>query len=249
MTRSARSLTRSVLALVLALVLAGLVACAPSGQRMGMVKDPDTGILYGSTIARNIVIDPAQFENKRIKVVIRNTSGDPNFDLHAFRERLEQAYAAKGYEPTQGDDFGLRLDVNVTYSGQIRQDMAAEGALIGGAAGGVGGYGYKNQVGHTAAGTVAGATVGAILGSYATDNTYIVVADTRLGVMRHKGAHTSTTIVFESSQYKERKTSVQNFDAVVDNRIAAYAGGRMVSQGEVVKGVRDRFLRILSDVI
>lgn len=246
MTRSTRSLTLAALAFILA---AGLFACAPSGQRMGMVKDPDTGILYGSSIARNIVIDSSQFENRKLKVVIRNTSGDQNFDLHDFKERLEQAYAVKGYEPTQGDDFGLRLDVNVTYSGQIRQDMAAEGALIGGAAGGLGGYGYGNQTGHTVAGTVAGATVGAILGSYATDNTYIVIADTRLGVMRHKSAHKSTTIVFEGSQFKERKTNVQNFDAVADNRIAAYAGGRLVSQGEVVKGVRGRFLRILSDVI
>lgn len=234
------------LVLLLALVLA---ACAPRGQRMGMVKDSETGILYGSVITHNLVLDSAMFQNKKIKVVIRNTSGDANFDLYDLKGKLEKAYAAKGYTPTSDDDFGLRLDVNVTYSGQIRDDMATEGALIGGAAGGVGGYAYRNQGAHAAVGAVSGATVGAILGSYATDNTYIILADVRLGIMRHKSAHSSTTVVFEGSQYKEKKTNFKSFDKTYDNGIAAYAGGRMVDQKDVVEGVRGRFLRILSDAI
>lgn len=231
------------------LVLAALAACAPSGQRMGMVKDPETGILYGSMITHNLSIDPAMFQNKKIKVVIRNTSGDANFDLYDLRSKLEKAYASKGYIPTSDDDFGLRLDVNVHYSGQIRQSMTAEGALIGAAAGGVGGYAYRNQPAQAAVGAVSGATVGAILGSYATDNTYIILADIKLGIMRHKSGHSSTTVVFEGSQYKEKKTNFKTFDQTYDNGIAAYAGGRLVDQKDVVEGVRGRFLRILSDVI
>lgn len=57
-----------------------LGSCAPP-QRMGMVVDPATGLQYGSVIEKNIVVDSSQFENKRIKVRIRNTSGDAAFDM------------------------------------------------------------------------------------------------------------------------------------------------------------------------
>ena len=122
-------------------------------------------------------------------------------------------------------------------------------ALVGGAAGGVGGYTYRNQAAHGAVGAVSGATVGAILGSYASDDTYIILADIKLGIMRHKTAHSSTTVVFQGSQYKEKKVNFKSFDQTYDNGIAAYAGGRFVDQKDVVDGVRGRFLRILSDVI
>jgi hypothetical protein len=91
-----------------------LVACAPQ-QRMGMVVDPQTQLQYGSVVERNILIDSSQFKNKKLKLRIRNISGDTAFDLHGFRTRLENSYTSKGYEVANSDDFGLLVDINVVY--------------------------------------------------------------------------------------------------------------------------------------
>jgi len=99
-----------------------LGACAPQ-QRMGMVVDPKTQLQYGSVVERNILIDSSQFKNKKLKLRIRNTSGDPAFDLYGFQARLESSYTSKGYEVADSDDFGLLVDVNVVYSGQTRSDL------------------------------------------------------------------------------------------------------------------------------
>lgn len=88
-----------------------------SPQRMGMVKDPNTGLQYGSVIQRNLIVDSSQFVNKKLKLRIRNVSGDADFDLHNFRNNLESAYSSKGYQITNTDDFGILLDINVVYSG------------------------------------------------------------------------------------------------------------------------------------
>lgn len=99
-------------------------ACAPS-QRMGMVLDPETGLQFGSKVEKNIVIDPGQFENSGIKVRIRNTSGDQNFDLYSFKNSIENSYAKKGFSITN-KDYGILLDINVVYSGQASQNMAQQ---------------------------------------------------------------------------------------------------------------------------
>lgn len=177
------------------LVLSG---CADS-SRLGMVVDPETGLQMGSRIERNIVVDPSQFENRRIKVNLRNTSGDAAFDLADVRSAIERRLAAKGYVPTRDDDFGILLDVNVHYSGQATQDRASAFGLLGAAGGGLAGYqASKGGVG-TAAGVLAGATLGSILGSYVRDETYLVVADVSLGVVDPKRGYDTKTIVMDSS--------------------------------------------------
>jgi hypothetical protein len=156
--------------LVLGLILGG---CAPQ-QRMGMVVDPETRLQYGSVVERNILIDSSQFKNKKLKLRIRNTSGDPAFDLYGFRSRLEQSYASKGYALTAGDDFGLLVDVNVVYSGQTRTDLRQEfgflGAAAGGTAGAIAGTGGSAEAG-AAIGIISGAALGTIIGSYVTEDT------------------------------------------------------------------------------
>ena len=231
---------------LLFILLAALSACA--SQSRGMVEDPETGLLYGSAIDNNITIDPSEFENAAIKVNIRNTSGDPNFDLYAFRDRLEQSYRAKGYEPTRGNDYGLRVDVNVVYSGHVSENVAGQYGLLGAAAGGVGGY-VSPYNGGAAVGAISGAALGAILGSYITDDTYIVVAETTLHIMRHDSRNKQTTIVFTGSPEKEKKTNFHAAGKILRAQISVYAGGRNVEQREIVQGVQQRFARILSDVI
>ena len=118
-----------------------------------MVEDQETGIQYGSIVERNIFIDPVQLKNRRIKVSIRNISGDESYDLSNFLKLIEQAYAKKGYEPVKGDDFGIRLDINILYSGSTHSDMSKQFAFLGASAAGIGGYRSNAKAGTAIGGT------------------------------------------------------------------------------------------------
>lgn len=232
------------------LTLVAFAACAPP-QRDGMVIDPATGLQYGSAVERNLVVDASQFDDRRLRLRIRNISGDPAFDLTGFRGALESAYRAKGYAPVSGDAFGVLIDVNVVYSGQTREDLAAEYGFLAAALGGLGGYASEAD-GATAAGAIVGATLGAILGSYVTDDTYIVVAEVTVAVPDGRSGSTERTIQFGVDGQAEadtRKSGRRRFEEQIRSGIAVYAGGRNATQAEIAAGVRQRFGRILADVI
>jgi len=226
-----------------------IASCAPSA-RMGMVTDPSTGLQHGSVVERNLVLQPSQFQNRRIKIAIRNTSGDPAFDLHGFRTEIERAYAAKGYQPTAADDYGLLLDLNVRYSGQASSNMSTEFAFLGAAAGGIAGYRSEARAG-TAIGIVSGLTLGALLGSNVTQDTYIVVADASIGIVDQGRGQTETTVTFGGQPRPERRdrSGFRPFREHLRSGIAAYAGGRSTSQATIAEDVRRRFVRIMSDII
>lgn len=245
----------------------GLAACgnvvSPSA-RLGMVKDPDTGLQFGSVIERSIVTDPSFHKNKRIKVRVRNTSGDVAFDLKRFTDQIRAAYRETGYQPTDGDDFGVMVDVNVTYSGQVQTDLAREfsflGATAGATAGGIAGYRSNTTAGTAiglAAGTAAGATIGSIIGSFITDDTYIIVARVTFGIIKGPARRDGKTVTFsrsitghpEDEEEREEKRQERGIRDAVGTRISVFAGGRNVRQSEIAEQVRQRFVRIIGDVI
>ncbi|MCH7928896.1 MAG: hypothetical protein IIA01_00115 [Proteobacteria bacterium] len=228
-----------------------IAGCAPQ-QRLGMVVDPATGLQQGSIIERNIVIDASQFKNRKVKVNIRNTSGDSSFDLHQFRSRLEQAYASKGYMPVREGDFGILIDINVMYSGQVTRNHISEFGFLGAAGGGLAGAAISGgRAIETTAGVISGITLGTILGSYVTEDTYIVVADVNIGLMDIERGERETTIVFSASKKEERRerSGFKPFRDRVSTGIAVYSGGRNLPQYRIADSVRQRFLRILGDVI
>ena len=232
------------------LVATGLVACAPR-QHGGMVVDPETGLQYGAVIERSLVVEPSQFADRRLKLRLRNSSGDAVFDLGGFRQSLEGAYHAKGYAPGANDDFGVLLDVNVVYSGQTSESLAVQYGFLGAAAGGVGGY-HSGIDASAATGTVTGTALGAILGSYVTDDTYIVIAEVTLAVPDERGGRTERVIQFgvdDAAESRSEDTGRRRFDETLNTRIAVFAGGRNAAQAEIAAEVRRRFERILADVI
>jgi len=224
--------------------------------RYGMVKDPDTGLQFGSIVQRAIVTDASFFENRRIKVRVRNTSGDRAFDLHGFKARIEETYQRAGYEPTSADDFGLLLDVNVRYSGQIQTNLANEFGFLGASAGGLAGASRGEGIA-TASGILAGATLGGIIGSYVTDDTYIIVAEVTFGIVRGAPRRDGKTVIFsrgyqgdpEDRREIEERRKRRGFRATHSTGISVFAGGRNVRQSEIAAHVRDRFVRIISDII
>ena len=238
----------------LALVIGG---CASSPSRMVMVKDPQTGMQLGSAIERNIFIDPSQFSNRSIKITTRNGSGDQAYQLGAFTGSLKNAFANKGYVPTEADSFGIKLDLNVLYSGQIQENMSSQFSFLGGAAGAVTGYrsNYRGSTeGNTVAGALVGATIGGILGSFVTSDTYIVVAEVSIGIPdgTSEGGGDKKTITLGSSPTLQEEIIPRNyrpFREVKRTKVAVYAGGSGGSQEQIADQVRQRLIRIVSDAI
>ena len=237
-------------------LLATLVLSACVGApttRMGMVKDSDTGLMIGSRVENTIITDASFHKNNKIKVRIRNTSGDTAFDLHSFQSIVESAYARAGYEPTSQGDFGILVDVNVRYSGQIQTNMEAEYGFLGAAAGGITGF-RSGASGGTAMGVVAGATLGSIVGSFNTDDTYIIVTDVTYASVkdtRKKDPAKTVTFSRSNSRYneKEKKERGRSLKTTISTGVAVYAGGRNTPQSAIAEQVRDRIARIVSDII
>ena len=235
-------------------VLSGCVSNPPT--RMGMVKQEGSGLMFGSTVGGTPVWDASYFKNSKIKVRIRNTSGDPNFDLKRFLGQIEQAYESIGYTPTRGGDFGIMVNVNVSYSGQIQTNLSSEYGFLGAAGGGIAGYRSKATAG-TAIGVVAGATLGNILGSYVTDDTYIIIARVSFQRVKDPKKRDGRTVTFsrsvpghvEDEEDKEERLTRRKLKDQFTTSVAVYAGGRMVKQSQISEQVRQRFVRIISDII
>lgn len=242
----------------LCLLIGGCVG--QSTSRLGMVRDPATGLQIGSVVERTVVTDASFHRNRRIKVRIRNTSGDPAFDLHAFAERLRAAYAASGYEPTEEDDFGLLVDMNVMYSGQVQSNLATEYALLGAAGGAVTGAAMSGDRIGLAAGGLAGASFGSILGSFATEDTYVVVAHVTFATISEPLPESSKTITFSRSprtgdkdedvrRRREEERSARGIRKTFSSDVSVFAGGTNVPQSRIADDVRERLVRIVSEFI
>lgn len=218
--------------------------------RMGMIKDPVTGVQYGSIVGKSFFIDSEQFPNKVVKVSARNVSGDVQYNIRRFENDLRQAFEDKGYEAYKNNGFGLKVDVVVEYSGHIQENMSGTFGLLGAGAGAVAGR-HSDAMAVEGIGLVTGATLGAIVGSYVADDTYITIATVTIGIMDEKSGKTVRTITFSSSPklQEEEDDGFKRFKEVGSTTVAVYAGGRNITQNQVVEEVRHRLIRIVSDII
>lgn len=249
--------SHAIAALAVCCLLLG--GCVMSSQnRLAMVKDKETGLLIGSTVEKTIVTDPSLYKNNKIKIRIRNTSGDVAFDLYGFQRQLETTYRSIGYEPTDDGDFGILVDVNVKYSGHIREDMAAEYAFLGGVSGNIAGM-RSSQPAARAIGTVAGATVGAILGSFVTEDTYIIISDVSVAAIKERySPKPAKTVTFSRSPKTQaeiesdeemRRLPKRSMSKIIGTGVAVYAGGTNTEQSEIAQMVRERIARIVGNII
>ena len=228
----------------------GLSSCGNDAPRLGMIKDPVTGLQYGSTIGESFFIDSEQFPNKVDKVTARNVSGDINYNMRKFIGDLKNSFESKGYEAYANDGFGLKVDVVVEYSGHVQSNMSDTYGFLGAGAGYVAGR-HSSAKAAEGIGIVTGAVLGSIAGSYQTKDTYIIIAKVNVGIMDSKSGKITRSITFSSSPklQEEEDDGFKRFKEVVSTEIAVYAGGRNVQQSEIVNEVRRRLVRIVSDII
>lgn len=252
MTTRKRALTLTVgLALSLTLTACDL---APNKPRLGMVVDEQSGLMFGSAIEDNLVTDATFYTDRTLKVRTRNTSGDRAFDLDGFTSDLKAAYQGKGYEPIQdGDPFGLMMDINVMYSGQIQNNQSMQFSIVGGLLGAT--YGGETDRGKIAA-TTSGAALGHIMGQYATEDTYMIVARVTFGVVKPYKI-SQKRVTFSRSEKlaniddpnEDGKVYARGFKKTFSTQFTVFAGGRNLGQGEIAEQVRARAVRIAADFI
>lgn len=239
-------------------VFIGLIisACSvmPNKPRLGMVVDQKTGLMFGSAIENNLVTDATFYSNRTLKVRTRNTSGDDAFILTSFKDDLKTAYSAKGYEPiNDGEPFGLLMDINVMYSGQVQTNQAAQFSLVGALLGST--YSGNTDRGKIVAVT-SGAALGNIIGQFATEDTYMIVANVTFGVVKSRKI-SKRRVTFSRSKKlaniddptKDEKVYARGFKKTFTTQFTVFAGGRNISQSEIVEQVRKRAVRIAADFI
>lgn len=245
---------RTVAGFLLCTVLAGCIISRPPAHQ-GLVSDPESGLLYGSMIDGALIAEPSFYTNRKIKVRIRNTSGDRAFDLDGFRRKIEDAYADKGFVPTSEDDFGLLIDLNVHYSGHVQNDLSGRYGFIGGIAGGLAGAVQGTQQAQ-AGGLLTGAALGTVAGLYVREDTYIIVASVTFGVIK-KFKQARKKITFSRSETlknvddpdEDDKIDRRGFKRSFNRNLAVYAGGINVEQSQIAEEVRKRMVRIVGDIL
>lgn len=242
--------------LVMAAVI--LVSCVSTQKnKYRLVEDEETGYSYGAIKNGEFVADPAMFRNKKLKLRIRNTTGDPALDIYKFRQQLENSYSNVGYEITHGSDFGILLDINVKYFGQVTEMLPAEYTFLGAAIGGVAGATPGIQGGRSAdaiTGMAAGAVIGAalteVMRNYATEETFIIISSVTMATVMPEHREDERSISFVTGKkIKQKKTNFKGFRSRETVELGVYAGGRMAGKSDIISEVRNRHLRILRDII
>lgn len=239
------------------MLLASCFASKQQQNRYQLVKDEKTGYSYGAVKTGEFIADPALFRNAKLKLRIRNTTGDPALDIYDFRQQLEQAYSSIGYEVTDKGDFGILLDINVRYFGQVTSMLPSEYTFLGASAGAVVGGATGVQKGRPAdtitgmaAGTVIGAGLSEIIRNYYTEETFIIVSSVTIGTVMPEHIEDEKTISFVTGKkIREKKTNFKGFRSREVLEMAVYAGGRMAGKTDIIDEVRNRYLRILKNII
>jgi uncharacterized protein YcfJ len=241
-------ISKFILLSLAAIILSGCVSSA--GNRLAMVRNEETGLMYGSQVSGSLLTDPAFFPNKKLKLTIRNTTGDDAFKMREFRDQIEGAYLDKGYDITDDSDFGLKVDVNVVFSGQLQSDRMEEYAGIGLVGGSLMGNRSKAHDGQNLW-TAAGAGMGAILGANDKEDTYIIVTKVTVGI-RDRKRQRRKVITFSRSEKIRDYDDDESFGKWRETAtigVAVYAGGRNTPQDKISAEVRRRISNIVGDII
>lgn len=235
--------------LLLATVIAFLTGCAVSRQHQTFQ--------IGSTTSKNVFITSDQFTNKTVRVRLRNSSGDPDFDPFQMRSLVENGLSSAGYKITN-DNPGIVIDVNLHFVGNVATGRQRAGNEVGALLGAVAGYEMSKSKGGIGAGS--GAILGAIAGASLQDvlranneyDTYVVLCDVNIGVVRQENKSRDSFVIggnrFEKNNNDERAT-FESFSIKDTVKVSVYAGDKKENRARVTKAIQDRLARVVANLI
>ena len=237
--------------------LAALLAGCQRRNKDNMVVDASTDRMYGMRSDKSLFTDAALYPNRRLKLSLRNLSGDSVWDLDSTRERLYQGYISKGYERSDGNDYGLKIDLNIVRSQQYDTDMTTQFGFLGSSAGlvagGIAGTASSGVTGGfqgAGAGMAAGAALGTLAGYFTVDSIYVVITEATFAIRRNS-SKPRRVVTFDGSPRVEEweESGYGSFHNVQQVTIANYGGGRMVTQTDMAEDIRQRQIRSLISLI
>lgn len=238
-----------VLALVMTTFFLG--ACATS--------QPQSKFRSGSALSKNLFVDSSQFANKKVKLRLRNSSGDPSLNVSYIRNEISQGLSQAGYTLTEGDDFGILLDLNAYQfesisSARNGNNSNAIGALLGGVAGYEGAKrpGGLSSGSGVIIGTIAGATLQEVLRYANETSTFILVADVNVGVKKKNNTERDYFVVGGNRIADEPKIEDQTFAsfALKDTvKVMVYAGDEATNRSSTITSLEQRLGRIVANML
>lgn len=235
--------------LLLPLIFVALAGCATSDLR-------DNEFKIGSATSKNVFIDASQFANRTVKVRLRNSSGDPSIDVSRIRGAVESGLRAAGYQIGE-QNFGILVDVNLYFMNSVAQGRQRASNEVGALLGGVAGYEMAKRPGGVGAGSgallgaIAGATLQEVLRSNNEYDTYLVLSDVNIGVVKQENKKKDFFVIGGNriEQREEENGTFESFAMRETLKVAVYAGDKRERRAQVMDAIQDRLARVLSNLI
>lgn len=235
--------------LLLPLVLMALAGCAAHDTQVNAFK-------IGSATSKNVFVDPSQFANRTVKLRLRNSSGDPSIDVSAIRSAMESGLRAAGYQIGE-QNFGILVDVNLYFMNSVAQGRQRASNEVGILLGGVAGYEMAKRPGGLGPGSgallgaVAGATLQEVLRANNEYDSYLVLSDVNVGVVKQENRKKDFFVIGGNriEQRQEDNGTFESFAMRETVKVAVYAGDRRERRGQVMDAIQDRLARVLSNLL
>lgn len=215
------------------------------------------GLQIGSVTSKNLFIDPSQFANRKVKLRLRNSSGDPSLDINKLKSVISNGLVSAGYEIVDRD-FGIVIDVNAYQLQAVATGNVRNNSGIGLVLGGVAGYEGGRRPGGITAGS--GAILGAVAG-YALEEiiraqgeyaTYLALCDVNIGVVRKEFTKKDRFMIGGNKiehKEKDEEDTFTNFALRDTLKVAVYAGDRSAPKQATIDALVDRLGRIVANLI
>lgn len=195
-------------------LFANLMGCASTMQA---IKHKDMSL--SAKMSDTIFLDPNVLrKNRTVYVRVTNTSDFQEID---FNRLLKDRLSAKGYSITNDPSgAGYIIQANLLYLGEEREDLTADGMLVGGFGGALAGSTIGSGSGSAAGalgGAVIGSVVGGLVGSIVRVDTYLGAVDIQIremveggvvGVMETDAKQGAATVL---RTHREIKSSHQEY--------------------------------------
>jgi len=234
----------------LLLMFALLIGCAANAYKTDEFK-------IGSATSKNLFIDSSQFANRTVRLRFRNSSGDPSIEVARIRSSVESGLRSAGYEI--GDqNAGIVLDVNLYFMNSVAVGRKNASNEIGVLLGGVTGYEMAKRPGGLSTGSgvilgaIAGSTLQEVLRSSNEYDTYLVLCDVNIGVIRQESKKKDSFVIGGNRIEKERNEGNGTFESFALRetvKVAVYASEKRARRAYVMEAILDRLSRVVSNFI
>ncbi|CAA7626062.1 conserved hypothetical protein [Candidatus Terasakiella magnetica] len=200
-----------------------------------------TDRMFGIRSDKSIFTDQAKFPSRRLKMSLRNMSGDQFWDMETTKERLYQGYIANGYEHSDDNELGVRADIKILYSGQLIDKILSDPSHLFLSRG----IGYEGS-----AGVTTGESLPSLRNYVSDDSIYVVITEVIFAIRRPPST-ARRIVTFEGSPRVEEweESSSGSFQQVNRVLISNYGGAPNVSRADMAEEIRDRQIRSLISLI